>query len=147
MSYSAVDVAKHMVTYCSQKSTPISNLKLQKMLYYAWIDYFKETRQVLFSENICAWQFGPVVPEVYYEFCMYAGRPIYQEFPASIETSDAEVLNRIIDRYRSIPANELVELSHKAGGAWDSVFQNGAGLRAVIPFSLIMSLECDWNRC
>ena len=143
MRYAAVDVAKYMVTYCVQKSTPISNLKLQKMLYYAWIDYYNKTKQYLFSDSICAWQFGPVVPEVYYEFCAYGGSPIYQEFSVSIEEQDINILNNIIDKYRTISANELVERSHKPGGAWEHIFENGAGLRSVIPFRLIESLECD----
>ena len=43
MTYSAVDIAKYIVSYCSGKHRPVSNLKLQKMLYYTWIDYYKKT--------------------------------------------------------------------------------------------------------
>ena len=143
MSYAAVDVARYMVTYCIHKSTPISNLKLQKMLYYAWVDYYNQTGQHLFSDSICAWQFGPVVPEVYYEFCVYGGSPIYQEFPILLRDDDEPILNNIIEQYRTVSANELVERSHKPGGPWDLTFGNGKGLRSVIPFQLIERLECE----
>lgn len=36
MTYTAVDIAKYIVSYCSGKHRPVSNLKLQKMLYYTW---------------------------------------------------------------------------------------------------------------
>lgn len=49
MTYSAVDIAKYIVSYCSGKHRPVSNLKLQKMLYYTWIDYYKKTGTALFS--------------------------------------------------------------------------------------------------
>ena len=70
MTYSAVDIAKYIVSYCSGKHRPVSNLKLQKMLYYTWIDYYKKTGTALFFNEICAWQLGPVVPDAYYEFAL-----------------------------------------------------------------------------
>ena len=36
MLYTAIDIAKYIVSYCSNKKQPISNLKLQKILYYAF---------------------------------------------------------------------------------------------------------------
>ena len=47
MTYTAVDIAKYIVSYCSGKHRPVSNLKLQKMLYYTWIDYYKKTGTAL----------------------------------------------------------------------------------------------------
>ena len=54
MTYTAVDIAKYIVSYCSGKHRPVSNLKLQKMLYYTWIDYYKKTGTALFFNEICA---------------------------------------------------------------------------------------------
>ena len=147
MTYNAVEVAKYVVTYCNQKSKPISNLKLQKLMYYAWIDFYKETSIPLFIDNICAWQLGPVVPEVYYEFCTYAGTPITQEYNIKINSEDAVILNSIIEKYINVPASTLVNRTHVKGGAWDRIFKDGAGMRAVIPFSLIKDLECDSSAC
>lgn len=142
MAYSAVDVAKYIITYCSQKKKPVSNLKLQKLLYYAWIDFYKETGNALFFDDICAWQLGPVVPEVYYEFCTYAGIPITNEYNVCISPSDAAILDDIIDKYLNVSASTLVNRTHVEGGAWDRVFKGGEGIRSVIPFSLIKDLEC-----
>ena len=147
MVYNAVDVAKYIVTYCNHKNKPVSNLKLQKLMYYAWIDFYKETGNALFVDDICAWQLGPVVPEVYYEFCTYAGMPIVQEYDVDIASGDTIILNRIIEKYLHFSASALVSRTHVVGGAWDSVFRGGAGLRSVIPFSLIKELECDASVC
>lgn len=147
MTYNAVEVAKYVVTYCNNKSKPISNLKLQKLMYYAWIDFYKETGIPLFIDDICAWQLGPVVPEVYYEFCTYAGAPITQEYNIKISSTDAGILNSIIEKYINISASTLVSRTHVKGGAWDLVFKDGAGMRSVIPFSLIKDLECDSSVC
>jgi uncharacterized phage-associated protein len=143
MVYNAVDVAKYVVTYCNQKNKPVSNLKLQKLMYYAWIDLYKETGNALFVDDICAWQIDPVVPDVYYEFCTYAGAPIVQEYDVDIASDDAIILNRIIEKHLNVSASTLVSRTHIQGGARDRVFRGGAGLCSVTPFSLIEDLECD----
>ena len=83
MWYDALDVAKYIITRCYEQGNPISNLKLQKILYFLWADFYRETRRYLFFDDICAWQLGPVVPKVYYEYCPHAGRPIFNIYQTS----------------------------------------------------------------
>ncbi len=71
--YPAQYVADYTISYCTRAKKPISNLKLQKMLYFLWVDYYKKTKCELYLDDICAWKLGPVVPNVYYNFCLYAG--------------------------------------------------------------------------
>ena len=142
MAYNVVDIAKYIVTYCNQKSSPISNLKLQKILYYVWVDYYKETGKELFLDNICAWQLGPVVPEAYYEFCSFAGTAINRSFEVDIESNDIYILNQIVDKYIDVPAHILVDRTHQQGSPWHIIYKDGYGCRDIIPFSLIKSKEC-----
>ena len=143
MTYTARDIAKYIISYCFARNTPISNLKLQKMLYYVWIDYYKRRQVELFLDDICAWQLGPVVPEIYYEFCSYAGRPIMRKYDTQIDQSDVQLIDSIIDSYRPLSARELVDRSHEKGKPWDLIYRNGLGNRDVIPFSLIKAKECS----
>ena len=144
MTYYVTEIAKYIITYCSNKKIPISNLKLQKLLYFLWIDYFKKNNCSLFNENICAWQFGPVVPEVYYEFCSYAGSPINKIYDIVIyNQNDSVIINNLIDKYIEFSASKLVEMTHKAFKPWSIIYNNGAGLRNIIPFDLIVSMECQ----
>lgn len=144
MTYYVTEIAKYIITYCSNKKRPISNLKLQKLLYFLWIDYFKKNNCSLFNENICAWQFGPVVPEVYYEFCSYAGSPINKIYDIVIyNQNDSVIINKLIDKYIEFSASKLVEMTHKAFKPWSIIYNNGAGLRNIIPFDLIVSMECQ----
>lgn len=140
--YTAADVAKYIVSYSTEQGKPISNLKLQKMLYYLWVDYYRLTGRELYADDICAWQFGPVVPEVYYEFCSYAGTPISKRFISPIGANDELILNEIINRYLAKAAHTLVDMTHKQGSPWNTVYQDGGGIREVIPFELIKRLEC-----
>lgn len=142
MIYNAMTVANYIINKSYMEDNPVSNLQLQKMLYFAWVDYFKRTGKSLFWDNICAWQFGPVVPEVYYEYCAYGGRPINIRCETEITEPDMAILDEIVQHYLLIPVNVLVDMTHQANTAWDIIYQNGEGNRQVIPFDLIKKTEC-----
>ena len=46
----------------------ISNMKLQKLLYYAQGYFLAIANEPLFHERIYAWTHGPVVPKVYHKY-------------------------------------------------------------------------------
>lgn len=48
MAYKAVDVARYMIDRAEQKKTPLSNLKLQKILYFVWKEYYASKRRTSF---------------------------------------------------------------------------------------------------
>lgn len=142
MWYSALEIARYVITKCSEAGKPVSNLKLQKMLYFLWVEFYDITARPLFLDEICAWQFGPVVPEVYYEFCSHAGRPIYAFYDVSIiAPKDKTILDKIISKYIGVPANMLVHRTHAPGSAWDITYKNGLGNRSPISFDLIKAKE------
>lgn len=112
------------------------------MLYFVWIGYYKIKKGYLYKNDICAWQFGPVVPDVYYEFCSYAGIPLRQNYDISLNSDDSAILDNLVDEYAGIPTSELVGMTHRKNHPWDEIFMEGAGNRKVIPFSLIIDTEC-----
>ena len=67
---SARDVAKYFIGKASSSKyassgSGITNLQLQKLLFYAQAEYFNKHQRRLFEEEIQAWRHGPVVKEVY----------------------------------------------------------------------------------
>ncbi len=138
--YQAVSVARHIITYCNKQGKPISNLKLQNLLYFVWIEYYRRTNSELFFENIYAWATGPTVPTVYYEFGCFAGLPIRREYAEEC-TEDARIIDDIVNQYIDIPVAKLVEMTHEDGGSWQAVYQGGIGAKQIIPFSLIKNMK------
>jgi len=67
--HSAVTIAQALL-YLSKPENGdiISNLKLQKLLYYAQGLHIAVYNKPLFEEPIKAWTYGPVVEEVYHAF-------------------------------------------------------------------------------
>ncbi|NMA30283.1 MAG: SocA family protein [Candidatus Methanofastidiosa archaeon] len=127
--HSALDIAKHIISKCTFDEMPISNLQLQKILYYIQRDFLKNSA-ALFNDKFEAWQFGPVVPSVYYQYCGFGALPIRMQYSITLDSLTPEELksiNDIIDKKRKKNPWELVEETHKPGGAWDRVYNSGLG--------------------
>ncbi len=134
----ALDLAKYIVYKCVKDNEPISNLQLQKILYYIQKYYLNEFNVPFFADDFEAWQFGPVVPNVYYHYCGYGAMPIsnaFESFPSVFQNNVA--VNNIVETRRKLNPWDLVAESHRPGGAWDKVYQNGVGNHKVIPLHLI----------
>ena len=67
--YKAVDLSKYIVIKCAVDDYPITNLHLQKILYYIQKDFLQKDK-LAFFEDVEAWQFGPVVPVVDLDQCL-----------------------------------------------------------------------------
>lgn len=135
----------HDVTKFILSIMPVSHLKLQKLLYYAYSEYLLKTGKKLFKEPIVAFKYGPVVEEVFYKHRHYGSSVIdYKEdekfnvstnvsLPASVVrviTSEGGILATecIVDimlRYKDFSATDLVNRTHQVGGPWDRVYVEG----------------------
>lgn len=134
----AIELAKYIVNKCVVENYPITNLQLQKILYYVQRDHLHDFNERAFIDEIEAWKFGPVVPEVYYAFCYYGAMPIENQYDnASNIDIDFNLVDKIVEEKRKLKPWDMVNDTHKSGGAWDRTFQNGKGNRNVIGIDLI----------
>jgi uncharacterized phage-associated protein len=109
------------------KSAFLTNLKLNKLVYFAQVEALREDGLVLFDDDIEAWGYGPVEPSVYHNFSYY-GRSRIQDpsiFFGKKITEDERAI-RIVEKtwknYGFLTAYDLVTYSHRSGSAWCSVF-------------------------
>jgi len=134
--YSALNIAKYIIDKCTREKYPISNLQLQKILYYIQREFLQQGIQA-FPEEIEAWQFGPVVPEVYRQYCGFGALPIRMRYMISIEADDVKIINLIVEKKRMLNPWDLVSATHSSGKAWDLIYRNGLGDHQIIPQELI----------
>lgn len=137
----AKDIAKYVVNKCIEDKRPVSNLQLQKILYFCQKEYKEETGQTLFRDDFEAWPYGPVIPSVYKTFSLFGGMEIYRKVRVDTQIDPAiqKVIDPIIEKYSSFAAWDLVALTHKKGDAWEKVFQKGEGNRSTIAKKLIFT--------
>lgn len=106
--FDAREISNHILAYCISIGKPITNLRLQKMLYFIWIDFYKESKgKWLFENAFCAWPLGPVITEVYYKYKHNAGLPI--KYTDDIDLGKYnKIINRLTDKYMEVPVCELL---------------------------------------
>lgn len=113
----AQDVTDLVLYWANRDGDLISNLKLQKLLYYAQAWYLVNFTVPLFDDLIEAWDFGPVIPNVYHEYKRFGCDPIKYHDEAGKEEKQfskeqLEFLVEFYDVYIGIPAHTLVSISH-----------------------------------
>lgn len=135
MAYKALDIAKKLI-FKAQNDEPnggerLTNLKLQKLLYYQQGFHLAFFGTPLFGDTVEAWMYGPVVPSVYNEYSSY-GSSTLPEVDSVIALTDEEeeLFNEVYDSYRDFSAIGLMNRTHKEK-PWASVSPHDRG--TVIP--------------
>ncbi len=131
MMYDALDIAAYVIKQCHKKETTISNLKLQKILYFIQAEFLVKKGVPCFNQAIEAWDFGPVVPEVYHKFKVYGGAaiPFAEEFThCDISDEDKKLIKIIINVCSKYSAAQLVEITHRQS-PWKNAYQKHANIK------------------
>ncbi|MDR1918511.1 MAG: DUF4065 domain-containing protein [Tannerellaceae bacterium] len=115
MSYPVLDIANKILSEasCSDCGELISNMKLQKLLYYQQGFHLAYFGTPLFDEEIEAWMYGPVVPCVYYHFKNHDNRGI--EYPGEViplSKDEESLFNEVYRVYGKYSAFGLMEMTH-----------------------------------
>lgn len=110
---SARVVADFFIRFAHEHGDQISNLKLQKLLYYAQAWFLAINGRPLFDDRLEAWVHGPVVPPVYGEFKKWSWQAIgiNPELPPLAEPVKAH-LEEVAAVYGSMSAFDLERLTH-----------------------------------
>lgn len=101
----------------------LTNLKLNKLVYYAQVESIRENGSPLFDDAVEAWQYGPVEPAVYREFKRF-GRSAVRPEPSArpVLGRAADIVDRVAATYGRLSAFDLVSFSHRPGSAWSIVY-------------------------
>jgi len=117
--YHAIDIANYFL-YKAQISTEedqelISNLKLQKLVYYAQGLHLAAYGEPLFPEIIEAWTYGPVIPELYHFYKENGSDGIRadEKFdPSVIDEGTRNFLDDVYEVFGQFSAIRLMDLTH-----------------------------------
>lgn len=121
--YSAAQVAAAFVELVNEHGDFVSNLKLQKLLYYSqgWNLAYKG--EPLFAERLEAWVHGPVCPAVYHDFKRFGFKPIELDVPAGMTPPELrEHVEDVWRAYGGLSGLDLEVLSHR-----ESPWRNARG--------------------
>ncbi len=113
--------AKNVANYFLMINDPdvgelISNLKVQKLVYYAQGFYLAIYDKTLFKDPIEAWEHGPVVRELYNHFKKYESNhippPVDFDYKKIFNKKQIKVLQEVYNVYGQYSAWKLRQLTH-----------------------------------
>jgi uncharacterized phage-associated protein len=115
---------------------PVSNVALQKLLYFAHGLHLVQRKQPLVSGFFEAWTYGPVHPTVYHCFKSAGDRPItFRAEGIDVLTGESKqlvaptapevlaVIAHVMSSFGTMSAGQLITVSHAKGAPWDHVVE------------------------
>ena len=107
-------LSRNNLKFLSEDTEYISNLKLQKLLYYAQGMNLSLYEKPLFNDTIMAWTHGPVVESVYQTYKTNGSNGIIQfEMPVeNFSQAEEDVLQFTQNNFGQFSAWKLREMTH-----------------------------------
>lgn len=122
--YKALDIARKLLKMATERDNCfdlMSNMKLQKMLYYQQGYHLAVFDEPLFEEKIEAWMYGPVVPCVFEEYKNNGRKGIeYNGDVITLQDEEEELFCEVFETYAKYSAYGLSNMTHNEE-PWKSV--------------------------
>ena len=116
MAYKVSDIAHKIIKFTSDSAAGelVSNLKLQKLLYYQQGFHLAYFETPLFDEDIEAWMYGPVVPSIYETYKLAGSNGlIYDGNVISLQPKEEALFCEVMKVYGEFSAVGLMNMTHK----------------------------------
>lgn len=136
--HSVNDVVNFMLDYEYERGAnwDLTNLKLQKLAYFAQGLCLAQYNKRLFKERIEAWPYGPLIPRLYGQLRVYGSSvvtsPLADVVPITVNSDEGQTIIEIMDAFAHKAASELVNISHLSQSPWAKVWRSGLGQSAEI---------------
>lgn len=141
MSYNVLDVSQYVIKYSNERDYGISNLKLQKILYFIQAYFLIEKNEPCFDNKIEAWGFGPVIPDAYDKYRQYANSDIPTEdyfvidenniwnskrvkYQDIIADADKKLINKVVNKFANCSLSYCTALTQNQSPWIDAYNRN-----------------------
>ena len=139
--FNSIAVANRFIEFSKADGVSITTMKLLKLVYFAHGWYWGICDKPLLNEQVEAWKFGPVAPNVYHTFKNYESGPI-TDFGKEVEFRNGIVfqtpmlpnlesltsfMERIWSIYGKLSAFQLSEMTHQQDTPWYKTWHNMGG--------------------
>jgi uncharacterized phage-associated protein len=135
--YDVRDITNYTLDFADERCLKLTNLAIQKLLYFVHGWFFSMYEQPLIKNKFEAWQYGPVQRVIYDQFKPFkntpiqgvratyldphTGEPVYKE--PQIDPEHASFIRGVLEKYGRYSAGQLVKESHVEDGPWEYVWQ------------------------
>lgn len=96
----------HILNNLKMIDNNLSKIRIHKLLYFTYIEYYLAYGEELFTPNFQAWRYGPVEVDIYYNRCL-------EDHDISLTLQEQMFVQSIYEKYKNYKDFELVNISHK----------------------------------
>lgn len=131
MAYDPRTIANLILKYANNIGAKVTNLSINKIVYFLHGHYLAKTGRPLIEENFEAWQHGPVLYTLFNSFKRYDDQPIKSlakrmdfhsgelvEVDEIMDEGDLKIICQYINIYTRASVSQLYEWSHVKDGPW-----------------------------
>lgn len=137
--HTSIHIAQKILEKSYARNIPdMTTMKLLKLVYisHGWMLGLYD--RALVSEDVEAWQYGPVIPELYREIKIYKDRPVEHldsRSDASLDGAENSIIDQVLTGYGQLSGFKLSNITHAKGTPWHTVWHDCQ--YDVIPHNLI----------
>lgn len=126
-----LNVADAMLKIAKAKNEQLTPMQLMKLVYIAHGFSLALRDKELFHNQIEAWQYGPVIPDLYHATKSYGRNPIPlagigPSTQSPLNDNDMGLLQAVYNRYGHLNGIQLSYLTHQTGTPWEQVYKPNA---------------------
>lgn len=146
MAYKALDVAEYIIWYENTQGRLTNNLRLAKQMYFLQVTFLANKKKPCYNEKLLAWDFGPVVEEVYYEYSYYGCGVIPPDkFKNKINNlEDEQLMNDMLDCMSKYSTSALVQIVTKQA-PWENAYHSTWNIDHEISHKSIVDYYCRYG--
>jgi uncharacterized phage-associated protein len=120
-------IADWFIRRAAKDGRALTNMQLQKLVYFAHGWSLALLGEPLVADEVQAWEFGPVMPELYRSLARWGSGPVREPTHAKAKGGlggeEDELLEEIYKGYAGRSAYQLSSLTHLKGSPWEQVFE------------------------
>lgn len=109
--YQGIEIADYILNYAEQCNYQITNLRLQKILYYIQLNFLKQYDYVIFEDDILAMRHGPCIQSVYDRYHIWGRHSIIKRdhSPFHLKEKEGALIKQVVDACMLLPEYELAD--------------------------------------
>lgn len=140
--HDARSVANELIQRSLDNQQGLTPMQVQKLTYFCHAWMLALFHRPLIEQPIEAWQYGPVVPDVYRSLRRYGGEPVrlrIQGFHDQFDDEELHIIDQVFEKYGDYSGAQLSALTHDKGTPWQQIWDEYGKVtdHAVIPDPII----------
>jgi len=135
--YSAKIIASRFIQKGIDEGNAVTQMKLQKLIYFAHGLFLADGQGPLVIEKFEAWKYGPVLPSLYQDFKLYGSDAIKDEtmlnlfnnhkflLAKNISSDASSMIDEVWNLLKDVDAVELSAMTHETNSPWSNHYKPG----------------------